>query len=415
MMNLSKIKPVPCLYAIGIYLISLMAVYQLMDFLSLVYAIPNEKNLLNWDSKWYYSILEEGYRYQERTCNLAFFPLFSYFWKSLGLSIVGISFLNFIIFLLSFWIGTQKTSFSIWSLLFVLVLPSNIFFALPYSESLFFFFSMLIVVGIKEDKIGLQALGFTFASLTRSVSLIFIPALLITFFFSGRKKKIDVLINIGCCLLGTILVAIMQYLHTGKWLYFLEVQKQWGRSWGLPNFPLTTFNADNILALDISSLALGMVSIYILLKYFYLYFFKTSSKRNLNSEDLATIFCCLYVGAVVFLDVFFTRSLSDKTNIWSLNRHVISTFFGAWLLLQQQNKKGNLIDIYIKTGIAFFVFAISELYRHPSQILFYFVFISWFYIGNRHQDYLLRGVILIFIIYEQIVVFQEFLLNKWVG
>ncbi|QQT55319.1 hypothetical protein I6I98_08715 [Sphingobacterium multivorum] len=372
-------------------------------------------NIINWDGKWYNSIVSEGYKYTDGVCNLAFFPFFPLFWKGLGLSALNISLLNFIIFCLSFWLGLKSESFSFSSLIFALALPSAIFFMLPYSESLFFLFSIFIVIGIKNGNHKLQCTGFLLASLTRSVSIIFIPAIIIIYIFNRMKNTKDTIINIFSCLLGTAIAALIQFIDTGKWLYFLEVQKHWGRIWDLPSFPLTTFNPEKIMFLDSLSLSMGLLAVYILYDYLNKYLIGNSKKQMLSQEDLATLFCSLYIAAVFFLDVFFTRKNFGHTNIWSINRHVFSTFFGIWIILKQLNNKNSKFEIIVKSVFLFIGFIITEVYKYPTQIILYIIFISWFYLGERKQDLFLKLLILIVLIYAQISLLQEFLSNKWIG
>ena len=48
---------------------------------------PGQASLLYWDAGWYHSIVEHGYRFDAHAANnTAFFPLFPYLWKALGLS-----------------------------------------------------------------------------------------------------------------------------------------------------------------------------------------------------------------------------------------------------------------------------------------------------------------------------------------
>src|SRR5690606_15706247 len=138
-------------YAFLIFVFSLCVAYFLMDAFGYVHTIPNENNLLNYDAKWYHSIATEGYRYIQGMCNIAFFPLFPLVWKTLKVSEATISLFNFCVFAGAFVWLFKSGKFSIWSLLFMLTLPSTIFFALPYSEAVFFLSGAMILVGLHKN------------------------------------------------------------------------------------------------------------------------------------------------------------------------------------------------------------------------------------------------------------------------
>src|SRR5690554_6421744 len=166
--------------AVLVYIATLFIIYVLLDLFGFIYTVPNNTNLLNWDAKWYFSIKDSGYEFIENSmCNLAFFPLFPLVWDVLDVSPTHISIFNSLVFFISFIFFYRKEYTNLLSFLFILSIPSFIFFALPYSESLFFISSSLIILGYNKESNSLKNIGFLFSSMTRSVSIIFIPAIII--------------------------------------------------------------------------------------------------------------------------------------------------------------------------------------------------------------------------------------------
>jgi len=412
------------LTAILAHSIIIVTLYFLMNWYGIFAAIPNQQNLLNWDANWYFSILKNGYVFVPNdACNLAFFPFFPYFWKILGLTPQYMSLLNMLIFFSSVYFLIKKYDLPVLSILILLSIPSLLFMGVPYSEALFFSFSTVILKGYQNNAPNLRRLGFFLVSMIRSVSLIFIPAIVITEFLTGnnqegivtRIKKIT--LDILSCLLGLAVSSTIQFVQTGKWFYFLTVQKYWGREWHIPHFPLTTYSPGRILELDGISFCLGVLALSCLCKKVYsMYFKKDSNTESKWGMGAALIFSCLYITGTTIISTCFTQSYMDNTNITSLNRYLLCTPFAflfiIYLIRDFEPQKLTLIFYGLIPLLGLYI---TGVYRHYVALFYVAFFINIAFM--RFHPYFQYVALPFYVIslYAQIHFYHDFLLSKWVG
>jgi len=388
--------------------------YKVWDINSIF--IPS--NYLNWDAEWYLSIVLEGYSYiGNSTCNLAFFPVFPYLWKFSLLNEVGISIINFFLFVTSLNLLLYKVNNSVTQIIYFLSLPSMFFFAIPYSESIFFVFGTLILIGYRKQNPYLKNIGFLCSSMTRSVSVIFVPAIILTELISKKKDWKGVLLSVVCCVAGTLFSAIVQYSQTGKWFYFLEVQRFWNRTLQFPKFPFTTFSTDLTIGLDTFALLIGVASIIITIIIFWKRL-STFSKHNFSDSNQEMIFCLLFISATTTLDCLFTNLIGNQTNIWSINRHIIASPFGVYLLflfIKSDKMSDNLkLTIFLVLGV--FMIFLTDTHKYMFSLIFYIIaVISLAYFSLSRQESFYKIIIAAILIEFQIIFFSNFLSYKWIG
>jgi hypothetical protein len=226
------------------HLFVILATYLTFLKAGVIQQIPNNDNLLIYDSYWYSTIVEEGYTYQPGVGNnMAFFPLFPLLWKYTGLTAIGICILNYIIFLGSFIFLLKDEKLQHNLLLMLLSFPSFIFFGLVYSEALFFLFTTFIIIGYKKNKNFLLYIGLFGASMTRSICMLFIPTIIIcellnvTPILSKEHRLQQLIYKLSASIGGFLLASAYMAGNTGKWFYFIEIQKYWYRTWNVPKFP----------------------------------------------------------------------------------------------------------------------------------------------------------------------------------
>ncbi len=197
-------------------------------------------NFLNWDAEHYSWIKDNGYE----GFRVAFFPLFPFFWKLLNVSPPLISIINASIFFISFYILAKQFKPSVPELILLLSIPGCMFFYLPYTESIFFACSTLILVGVKQQKLGYILTGLFFCTLARPAFTVFIPALIIVECFSNGSMK-QILQRTGIYLLvcgaGIVVVGFVQFNDTGEWFKFFAAQKMWGNELQLPKLAFTSW------------------------------------------------------------------------------------------------------------------------------------------------------------------------------
>jgi hypothetical protein len=390
------------------------------------FVLPNNRNLLNYDASWYYTIKKSGYIYAPGASgNLAFFPLFPLVWRLTNLSPFCLSFFNSVIFFGSFVFLTIKEKLSAPILLFILAFPSAIFFLLPYSESIFYLFCVLIIIGYQR-KNCLLFIGLFGASLTRSTCVIFMPAILIItlltygYDIQGRKKMLTALLYQTLATLGGFMVASAYMAwDTGKWFYFIEVQKYWGRQWIIPSFPFTTISPARVLGLDAVTVVIGIISIYICIKWIFLNLKQRlypKKTRHINF-DPHVLFSALYLAGNTIIDTCFTFNSDLKTNIWSINRHIMCTPFAAVFIIYLYNQfrpqlKEKIFFIALIAGGLFY----TEIYKYPQLTLF-FVFFFAMLLVLKYARFITNifWLYYIFSIFIQLGFYSDFLSNLWIG
>lgn len=402
---------------IPLHFILLFLVYLLLLQFNVITVIPNDENLLAWDADWYNSIKNSGYIYvPDHACNMAFFPLFPVLWKLSFVEGIGISLINLLIFIVSFYWLMKGTAASQMDLLLLLSLPGLIFCFLPYSEALFFLFGVMLIRGFDSRSKLLICIGLMGCCLTRSASAIFVPALIIKMVFdlyAAEKEKKKPIIRDTCiycfiCIFCLLLVAFIQYRQTGLWFHFLQVQKYWNRRWIIPGIPFTTYLPERVLKYDASALLLGIVSIYFCVK------FTTTRAKDIPGSILFSLLC---IAGVTVLDVFFTRNMNGHANIWSLNRHLLCTPFIAWLLIWFWKRyQHGPSDLYIISGLTFICLFLSGVYSYLFPAVYFISFAAMFLLVKFSPELSrYRLLLYVFNLVSQALLLADFLNGQWVA
>ncbi|GAA4327657.1 hypothetical protein GCM10023149_31190 [Mucilaginibacter gynuensis] len=269
-----------------------------------------------------------------------------------------------------------------------------------------------------------KLVGFYFASLVRSVSILFIPAVLLTtvvmhgFKPLNKKAWAEALYSCAASFGGFLTAAFIQYFQTGKWFYFLEVQKYWKRHWIFPKLPLSTYSPERIMAIDGIAVIIGVVAIYHCLKWTIGKVFKGRDVNTYqNGVTAQVVYSAFILAGTTLLDVFFTFNLEEGANIWSINRHLLCTPFAIvflhWLYkhFAPQWREVSALVILLVLGIY-----LTGVFRYYEMVLYYFLFFFSFFI-IKYYPHLRYYFIITYVWFAivQITFFQEFLLNHWVG
>jgi hypothetical protein len=386
------------------------------------YPIPSDSNMIHYDAFWYYTIKELGYIYEpNKGNNLAFFPLFPLFWRRLNADPLTISIINYLLFLVSTTFLLKNRGVDTKLMLLLISFPSVIFCALPYSEALFFVFCSVVLIGYTSQSNLTLFIGFFGASLVRSVCMLFIPAILICELLnpkSDKESRLSTFYQILSSLLGFFMAAGYMGLETNKWFYFIEIQKYWNRHWIIPSFPLTTISPERVLGIDAITFILGLIAAYVCLQLLVAKF--NTRQSSIAFPGKAVIFSALFMAGMSIMDLCFTyRSTEGATNIWSINRHVMSTPFSfiflIWLCkdFMPSKKHTIIILIIIISGIY-----LTGVYQYPSfkGLTFYLGFFGAlvvlkmkFKLRNLFWTYYLLAA------FMQITFFSDYLFNHWLG
>lgn len=401
-------------------------IYFILFKLEILSFLPDEFNYLNWDVAFYKDIKEIGYVYAgSKASNMAFFPLFPYVWKLIQSSALQIGVFNFVLFACSLALLIGKEKFETRYLLALISIPCFIFFYLPYSESLFFFFGTLIIKGYKDDKFSFLMIGILGCCLTRAVSTVFIPMIIITEIMHWKNSKDTVAFPykrlLLCCLtalLAILIVVCIQGVQTGKWFYYLEAAKNFNRGLILPSLPFTTIAPEKILGIDGIAWVTGLVAVYFCLKWTLISFKCFLLKQDCPLVfDRGVYFSMLFVSAVFMIDTFFTNYIDGRTNLWSINRHLLCTpfavYFINWFVKDDKKEKFDLYSLIIIFISGIFI---TGIYQYQLHTYFYVLFVLSMFLSNFFaKATMLLYPLYIFNLILVVVFYHDFLSFKWVG
>lgn len=268
--------------------------------------------VLNFDARHYYTIAQSGYNGFLQ----AFFPLFPLTWRAIGIGPISMCIVNGLIYLVSLAILQRELQASLKTFMFWLVVPSAFFFWLPYSESLFFLGSTLLLIGTKRSDIKLSSIGLFLCTLSRPAFTVLVPALLLTELSNVPSRshflsRMTAYILITCA--GLALVAFIQWFDTGEWLGFYHAQEGWGNRFRMPSLPLTSWGGSPSVRLDAVAFLTGAAAGIVLLWNI----FKERGNLRFPKELTLSLFYLAGISTFVFL--------MRGGELFSLNRFVFAT------------------------------------------------------------------------------------------
>lgn len=396
-------------FALGVllYVIVFASLYLALYFFGIFTKLPSSDNIVEWDAEWYHSIMLKGYEYYWfMASNSAFFPLFPFTWKLLHLGSVGISTLNFLLFLSGIYGLYRVFSIELPRLLLYMALPSGIFFFLPYSESFFFLFTSLFLIGLVRQDQKMILVALLLASLTRATAMFFLPGIIVMELFNAptlfdRKAIRNILLYSAASLSGLLIVVLFQYMQTHEWFAFAKMQiRFWRHRFTIPGFPLVSHGGEKSIWLDALAFFSGVCATFLLLVFFIRKFFTKQQHAILNNRPFW--FSATYVFMLMIYCLFFdSRCLDSQTTIDSINRYVFSTsFFFIFFIFALRYFPFRTIN-YVWFGLLFFVAAVlcglggqmvifkgSDHMRLAGLLLFtiLFIYISLHYLAS-HRVY----------------------------
>jgi hypothetical protein len=143
------------------------------------YTEVNEEKFERWDAAIYHCISIKMYEIRNDCygkVSAAFFPLFPLLWKVTNSTFIGISIINYFLFIFSVAILVLlllKETFinQVFTYSLLISLPSSIVYYLPYSESLFLFTMLIAVIGLLKDKYWIYFIGIYLLSTVRPATI----------------------------------------------------------------------------------------------------------------------------------------------------------------------------------------------------------------------------------------------------
>ena len=387
----------------------------------LIDLFPLSEKLQQWDTGWYDNIRINGYTYSElEQSNSGFFPLFPYLWKWSGLSVVGITFFNALVSIVAFILLYQNFNFKKSEFLIAISIPSVFFLLVPYTESLFFLFSTVFLIGLKKKNLALIWAGLFFASITRSTGLFFLPAIGLIIFLESNNQDLFSLKTLRKLVLyslpiflGIAVVVVWQYLETGVWFaYFKAQSNHWFRGLSFPALPLSVWNYPKILWLDALAFLAGFFAFLMVIKRI------INRVNHKGSENLEVIISEGYLCAVfISLILFNPKNMeSGLTEISGANRYIFATPFFFLML------KNFLCGKYNPVRLAFlvvpFFWLLFNIYN-PTDILIFSLLsvyvILYFLLDKTRFRSLVSMAIYLAGMLLQFYIVGLFLRGEWVG
>ena len=371
----------------------------------------SEIALLNWDAEHYHWIKNNGYE----GFRIAFFPFFPLIWKVSNLSVYGITMLNTALYILGFTILSTLLKINLKNTLLLLSIPSLIFMFVPYTEAIFYVSGTILLLGLNKKKDVWVCLGLLLCSLVRPVSIVFIPAIIITEILTNKNKHDSIkrsILYIFFSLLGLFTATFIQFYYTGEWLYFFEAQKGWGNHFRLPSLPLTSWAGGNIVRLDGSALLTGFIALLAIIKWFLNFL-----KENNLTIPKELLFSALYLVGICLLVLFFRGG-----SLFSLNRFVYATPFftiSLYYFLKRSSWNNKQI-VYFFMAVTLF-WLLFNSYVHILTFLKFGLFTMYLtiYLFMTSNKKFINNVTfitcLICNMFLQIYFYYRFLIGEWVG
>lgn len=406
----------------------LIAIYTLLFFIGVINFIPSEKLLIQWDAGWYKSIIENGYQFKkEIQSNTGFFPLFPSIWGVLGLSNIGVSTLNYLLFLVGVTLIVKtipKIKKEI--ILISLSLPSLFFMFVPYSEAVFFLTASLYFLGNHYSNLYLKAIALLLSSLARPTIFFFLPAIIFSEFLSKdmvSKKVKSITILTLIIFIGTFTSFYIVGYNSGNLFAYSDSQiNNWDHSFSIPNFPLTTWRGYRILWLDFFGLWVVISSLIGSIIYF-IRFLKQQINKNINKNLLLSL---SYLSMILVYILFFhpKEESTGLTSILSLNRYVFCSPFVFYLLFYfftNRDFKVNVVLIYslaislLLIGVPYSVIEGLDYLYSIIFALFLILFIGLQLLPKLKSKPLICFGVYVFNCGIQIYLFQSFLKGNWIG
>ncbi len=363
--------------------------------------------VLNFDAKHYNTISQRGYEGYLQ----AFFPLFPYLWKTLGIGPIAICVVNGLIYLGALALLQKELRATLKTFMYWLVIPSACFFWLPYSESIFFLSSTLLLIGTNRNDLRLSGIGLFLCTLSRPAFTVLIPALLLTEVFHITTRSLFVKRMTVYMIIATIalaLVTIIQWMDTGEWFGFYHAQAGWGNHLRMPTLPLTSWGGAPSVRLDAVALLVGTSASVFLAWNIY----KGQGKLLFPKELTLSL---LYLGGISSFVLMMRGG-----ELFSLNRFVFATpyFLVALHYLDPINIQRSRITLLGLAFLIFFLFFGS--YVHIQTFIAYIIITVYLItvlltFSQTSKPAIARYFILSLTLGLQVYYFLRFLNGGWVA
>ncbi len=310
------------------------------------YTELTNENLSTWDAAIYKCINERWYKIEEScygNVRGAFFPLFPFIWKITNSSPIGISLINYLIFIVSIAllvIYLSRVSFRNKLIIFMVLitLPTTVIYYIPYTEALFLLTMTIAVIGLLRNRYWLYFIGFLLMAIVRPATVFVLLAILfvelviylrkghfMAFVKSSFLNSIPFLIGYG-------IAYLTQTISSGNPSTMLDAQSHWSGEnpiiAGITDWSLEGFG--------MNSIAIFFVSIPALFFLIYLVFNIQSRKGFLFKKAEFTAEAKLFLISIAYLvGIFIFTFFTSGGNLHSYFRFTLASplFYIAILIL----------------------------------------------------------------------------------
>ena len=299
---------------------------------------PTDESMRRWDAEHYDDMRQNlSAKYQRWHGFFAFYPGFPLFWHLLHVGPLGISVVNWILYLIglvlvSLLFGDRLPR---WSYALLLCAPFAVIFMIPYSEALFFLGIAMGMMGLVKNRYWLYFVGFFVACSTRAAGNILAVAWIIADLLSALQARSSIketLRNIGLHLAPIAaavltVVVIQHFCGAEHWFEYVLAQKEWGKELSWPTWPLTDWSEEGesvtkplIFTLFIPALVWLALSL--------LKAIKSEERRPMETMEVLRLLSVLFFVGNVILAL-----LTQHGRMFSQARLLTCTPFFAFLVL----------------------------------------------------------------------------------
>ena len=410
-----EIRP-PASYWQSLGLVAAWAALLLAVVLGLHRAFPaqwhlTEAGFSNWDVEHYQYIREHGYD----LVRTAFFPLFPFLWRGLGVSAIGMALVNLLLFAVSFAALAWQLRWSWRTQLLVLSVPSLMFMALPYSEAVFFASGALVLLGLHRQQPGLYALGLLLSCTSRSAAFVLLPAVVATLVLApaARRPRAEAALAAAATLLGLGTSVLIHYAYTGRWFVFFAAQRLWDNRLRWPALPLSNWAGAFPTRFEAPPLLLGLGCVGAL---GWLAWNRRQHQLPVPSRPL--VFGLAYLGGITLV------TLATKGGVLvSLSRYVYATpYFLVLLAYLHQHIRLSNRQLLAAFGLMELTWlALFGAYTHIRSVLGFSLvsLVVMLWLLNLHQQPRVRRLVLLPTVLVGtgllLYLLKRFLAHEWVA
>lgn len=406
-------------------------IYSVLYCFEVVKQLPSDQVLGRWDAGWYQFIRDHGYSYDEsKQSNVAFFPLFPYFWRCTGLSLLGISIVNLLTSLVGIALLVAALPCTRRQGLLLASVPLLLFTWVPYTEALFYLFGALLLVGLHRQHLGWLLLGLLGCCLTRAAATFFVPALcfaeLLAWLDTRATKAGARNLLLGLLVMALAIGSVLWFQHaqTGEWLGFYKTQRHWYHEWRLPLLPLHSTAWKRMEWLDAISLAAALSAaisgIYLLAKHMG----QPRTPAAAQPVSKAVLFSLGYCVCVGVFTVF--QQGGDVSNS---SRYILGTPFFAvllWAAWQRAHHWATWVLALVTLAIVLYFLGFPNHFTDfsPAQSTWYVALVGGYVAASLAAGSTrsklsfqreLSGAVYLFNTFMQVYLFNWFLDSVWLG